>query len=128
MGKAKEMFNAIKTSNDTQTNKYLKYIKTASDAAKKALNNFNEDLKYHSLGVLGKAVGEGLEEVSEEAIQDTFKGLYELAGEFGADTTKKDIGAWDNALPRYGMSFFGGAIGGAIFAGKEILVDGKSYK
>ena len=128
MSKAREMFNAIKTSNDTQTNKYLKYIKTASNAAKKALSNFNEDLKYHSLSVLGKAIGEGLEEVSEEAIQDTFKGLYELAGEFGANTTKKDIGAWDNALPRYGMSFFGGAIGGAIFAGKEILVDGKSYK
>jgi hypothetical protein len=51
-----------------------------------------------------------------------------LAGQFGVDTTLKDVGAWDNALERYTMSFLGGAIGGGVFYGKEALIDGKSYK
>ena len=70
---------------------------------------------------------EGIEEVSEELVSDTFKAIYELAGKFGADTTVKDVGAWDNAWDRYSMSFLGGAIGGGIFYGKEVW-DWRAYK
>lgn len=128
MKDAVQMFKQIKQSNLSEPNKYLKYIKIASDKAKGVLENFNEDLKYHTLNFAGKAVGEGLEEVSEELISDVAKEIYQLAGQFGVDTTLKDIGAWDNALERYTMSFFGGAIGGGIFYGKEALIDGKSFK
>ena len=128
MTDASEMFSNITKSTLPQTNKYLQLIKTASDKASKVLSGFSDDLKYHTLNFTGKAVGEGLEEVSEELISDVSKSMYELAGQLGADTTLKDVGAWDNALERYTMSFLGGAIGGGIFYGREALFDGKSYK
>lgn len=128
MKNAFDMFKTIKSSDVSQPNKMLKFIHTASEKTRKVFDKFGEDLKYHTLNFAGKAVGEGLEEVSEELISDVAKELYQLAGQFGFDTTLKDIGAWDNALERYTMSFLGGAIGGGIFYGKEALIDGKSYK
>jgi hypothetical protein len=68
------------------------------------------------LGFVGKSIGEGLEEVSEELVADLSKSLGELAGEFGI-ASKTDYGAWDNPLERYTMSFLGGAVGGAMFYG-----------
>jgi hypothetical protein len=73
----------------------------------------------------GKALGEGLEEVSEELVTDMTKSLYELAGTFGYTSTN-DVGAWDNARDRYLMSFFGGAIGGGIFGGVEAIKNPKN--
>jgi hypothetical protein len=35
------------------------------------------------LGIVGKSVGEGLEEVSEELVTDVMKSLYQLGGNFG---------------------------------------------
>lgn len=128
MKSAADMFKKIKNSDLPQPNKMLKFIQTASEKTKKVFDQFGEDLKYHTLNFAGKAAGEGLEEVSEELISDVAKEIYQLAGQFGFDTTLKDIGAWDNALERYTMSFLGGAIGGGIFYGKEALIDGKSYK
>ena len=128
MKDAMQMFKSIKQSNLPEPNKYLSFIKTAADKAQKVFSNFQEDLKYHTLNLAGKAAGEGLEEVSEELISDVAKEVYQLAGYFGVDTTLKDVGAWDNALERYSMSFIGGALGGGIFYGKEALMDGKTYK
>ena len=128
MKNAAEMFKKIKASDLPPQNKILAFIKTASEKASGVLSKFGEDLKYHTLNFAGKAVGEGLEEVSEELISDVAKEIYQLAGHFGVDTTLKDVGAWDQALERYTMSFLGGAIGGGIFYGKEALIDGKSYK
>ena len=128
MKSAADMFKKIKNSDLSQPNKMLKFIQTASEKTRKVFDQFGEDLKYHTLNFAGKAAGEGLEEVSEELISDVAKEIYQLAGQFGFDTTLKDVGAWDNALERYTMSFLGGAIGGGIFYGKEALIDGKSYK
>ena len=94
---------------------------------KQKTNKFVEDLKYHSTGFAGKAVGEGLEEVGEEIVSDISKGLYELAGYLGFDTTVKDVGAFENWKERYGMSFLGGAIGGGLFYGVDIYQNGKFH-
>lgn len=109
-----------------QTNKLLSYIKQGANIGKKVFSKFGEDLKYHTLNMQGKMIGEGLEEVSEELVADMSKQLYELAGAFGVDTSVKDIGAWDNAFERYTMNFLGGAIGGGVFYGKEVW-DGKKF-
>lgn len=108
----------------------------------KSINSFNkvytdffDNLKNHSLGALGKAVGEGLEEVSEEVATDLSKQLYELAAswdvtdKFFGDLTTDNVGAFDDAfnnpdwlkqmLARYGMNFLGGFMGGGIFYAKE---------
>lgn len=108
----------------------------------KSINSFNkvytdffDNLKNHSLGALGKAVGEGLEEVSEEVATDLSKQLYELAASWNVtdklfgDLTTENVGAFDDAfnnpdwlkqmLARYGMNFLGGFMGGGIFYAKE---------
>lgn len=108
----------------------------------KSINSFNkvytdffDNLKNHSLGALGKAVGEGLEEVSEEVATDLSKQLYELAASWDVtdklfgDLTTENVGAFDDAfnnpdwlkqmLARYGMNFLGGFMGGGIFYAKE---------
>lgn len=101
--------------------KYLSIINNSASKIKNLFNNFNEDLKYHTLGFFGKAVGEGTEEVAEELVTDTAKSIYELAGFLGANTSSKDVGAWDNALERYTMSFAGGTLGGGIFYARAAL-------
>ena len=126
-GGLKAIFDRISTSNDTPANKAVQKIHTALNKTKSFLGNYADDLKYHTTGFFGKAAGEGLEEVGEELVTDTAKSIYQLAGFLGADTSTSDVGAWDNALERYSMSFLGGALGGGIFYAKEAF-NGASYK
>lgn len=126
-GGLKAIFDQTKASNDTPANKIVRNIHAALDKTKSILSNYADDLAYHTTGFLGKAAGEGLEEVGEELITDTAKSIYQLAGFLGADTSTADVGAWDNALERYSMSFLGGALGGGIFYAKEAF-NGASYK
>lgn len=126
-GGLKAIFDQISASNDTPANKAVQKIHAALNKTKSFLGNYADDLKYHTTGFFGKAVGEGLEEVGEELVTDTAKSIYQLAGFLGADTSTADVGAWDNALERYSMSFLGGALGGGIFYAKEAF-NGASYK
>lgn len=123
----KSVFEQINASNDTPANKLVQKIHAALNTTKSFLGNYADDLKYHTTRFFGKAAGEGLEEVGEELVTDTAKSIYQLAGFLGADTSTKDVGAWDKALERYSMSFLGGALGGGIFYAKEAF-DGNSYK
>ena len=126
-GGLKAIFDRISASNDTPANKAVQKIHTALNKTKSFLGTYADDLKYHTTGFFGKAAGEGLEEVGEELVTDTAKSIYQLAGFLGADTSTSDVGAWDNALERYSMSFLGGALGGGVFYAKEAF-NGTSYK
>lgn len=126
-GGLKAIFDQTKASNDTSANKIVRNIHAALNKTKSILSNYADDLAYHTTGFLGKAAGEGLEEVSEELVTDTAKSIYQLAGFLGADTSTSNVGAWDNALERYSMSFLGGTLGGGIFYAKEAF-NGASYK
>jgi hypothetical protein len=103
----------------------LNFFKTGKEKTIDFLKNYHSDIKDRALGIVGKSIGEGLEEVSEELNTDLWKSLYELAGKFGY-ASQTDIGAWDEARDRYLMSFFGGAIGGGIFGGVEAIKNPKS--
>lgn len=97
------------------------------DWSKKKSSKFWTDVRGHSLGFFGKAIGEGLEEVSEELVSDLAKSTYNWAAEFGY--TKKPnvkLDAWQDMAARYGMSFFGGAVGGALFQGVDIVQNSKN--
>ena len=68
------------------------------------------------------ALSEGVEEVQEEAVSDLIKVLYKGAEALGLDATETDDNlnfgfSWSDAAARYGMSFFGGMVGGAMFRG-----------
>lgn len=97
-----------------------KLIKAGMELGKGSVNNFIDGLKNHTLGFFGKAIGEGLEEVSEEVVTDLSKELYQIAGQLGVNTTVKNVGAFSNGdmgalSQRYFMNFLGGFMGGGIF-------------
>lgn len=95
-----------------------KWFMSGIESGKRVAKLFESKAKERTLGFAGKAVGEGLEEVSEELVTDLTKSLFEVAGQYGW-TSKKDYGAWENAGDRYLMSFLGGAVGGGLFYLKD---------
>ena len=97
------------------------FFNAGAQGARKAVLNFREAVKNRDLPIMGKAIGEGLEEVSEELVTDLVKSAGELAADFGWTSGPKDLGAWDNMGDRYLMSFIGGTIGGGIFGVKQKL-------
>ena len=105
------------TEMDTKTG-IVNKIKHGIDLGKKITNDFLGKYKDGTIGIVGKAIGEGAEEVSEELVTDFTKSLGELAGKFGY-ASQTDYGAWEDAANRYAMSFLGGAAGGAMFGGVE---------
>ncbi len=129
---AKSWYNNVIKQNASEPkisniNKFRKLFKSGIDFGKKQTNKYIEDLKYHSTGFFGKALGEGLEEVSEELVADMSKQMYETLGDLGFNTTVRDVGAWDNAAARYGMSFLGGTLGGGLFYGINTVQNGNYH-
>lgn len=96
------------------------------DTAKTYSSNYWSDIRNHTTGFIGKAVGEGLEEMSEELVVDLAKGTFNWAQDMGFTKSQNKLDAWENALERYGMNFFGGAIGGAIFYGVDVVQNRKA--
>ena len=69
--------------------------------------------------MISNALAEGTEEVSEELLKDFSTSCFNLvkAAQGDKDTRMQGfLGTWDwnEALKRYGMSFFGGLVGGGI--------------
>ena len=116
---------------EIKQNALRKLIQNGVNLGKGVVNKFADDVKNHTTGFFGKALGEGLEEVSEELVADLSKQLYEIAGEFSPNFINRsgitDVGAWENAKERYLMSLLGGAIGGGLFYGVDVFQRG-SFK
>lgn len=67
-----------------------------------------------------KMLIEGVEEVTEEAVQDMTKGVFDLLSSFGFAGMDGSFGGINNVfskqgLERYVSSFLGGAVGGGLF-------------
>ena len=58
--------------------------------------------------------------MSEEFVVDLSKATFNWAQEMGYTKSKQKLDASLQAAERYGMNFFGGALGAAIFYGEEI--------
>jgi hypothetical protein len=75
------------------------------------------------------AIVEGVEEVSEEAVQDAVKGIMDTAAWLGiAKNETEGFGGWSNVFSKEGLSrylstFAGGAIGGAIFDAQRKYIE-----
>ena len=123
----KTIKQAVQEPSKSKLDKFRGLFQKGVNWGKKKTNKFVDDLKYHSAGFAGKAVGEGLEEFAEELVSDVSKGLYELASDLGFNTTVSDVGAFDNWKERYAMSFLGGTLGGGLFYGVNIYQNGKFH-
>lgn len=78
--------------------------------------------KYSANEFFADMVKEGLEEVSEEMLADTWLGLISAAdwALSGDQDRNADYNPFDtNILERYGSAFLGGFLGGAVFKGIE---------
>lgn len=119
-------------------NKFKQLIVNSRNKIAKLLGDYKDDLKYHTTGAIGKAVGEGLEEVSEDVVTDLANSTYAMLHELGI-TQSNDImgfgydkelndgkGGYDIArlLAKYGMSFTGGTLGGGLFYGVNAIKSG----
>lgn len=126
---ASKAFEIISKSDAPQRSKIVQMFTKAAEVSKKAISKFSEDLKYHTTSAIQKVIGEGLEEVGEEFTSDLSKGIYEMLNTLGIyKGTVSDVGAFDDALSRYGQSFFGGAVGGALFYGVEAIRGNRGNK
>lgn len=97
------------------------YTREGRNTLAKKLIGLGKDLAegvYHGkhtiAAIAANGLGEGIEEMSEEALYDMVKTAnntlsWLTGGEF------KPLKAWDNMFDRYAMSFIGGAIGGSAF-------------
>lgn len=94
------------------------WMKRMFNAGKEAAMKDYSLLNKTSKAVLANGIGEGLEEVSEELLADFSKACFNayrtLAGEDAILDTWGNNWDWEDAAARYGMSFFGGIIGGGI--------------
>lgn len=105
--------------NTNTRNGIIEAVQKGIDIGKKTVETFVDKYKYGTVGILGKAIGEGAEEATEELVTDFTKNLGELAGRMGY-FSQTDYGAWENAFDRYVMSFLGGTAGGAMFGVSEL--------
>lgn len=103
-----------KASKETKKDWMKRMFNAGKEAAKKDYSLLNKTSK----AVLANGIGEGLEEVSEELLADFSKACFNayktLAGEDAILDTWGNNWDWEDAAARYGMSFFGGIIGGGI--------------
>ena len=87
---------------------------------KKKLADAPKGFAYETNSFVSRSINEGIEETAEEITQDLVKGLTKALEACGVNCTE-DAGKldynWDlkSALGRYGTSFVGGALGGAVF-------------
>ena len=93
-----------------------------NDAKIAAAYASNSTAKALATSVVSNALGEGLEEVSEELWFDIAKGLQNAAVELGLSQTGRKLETFDGwnleqTLNRYALNFVGGLAGGAIAVG-----------
>lgn len=82
----------------------------------------NSTTKAFGLSVASNALGEGMEEVSEELWYDLAKSLYNGAASLGITSTGAKMESFDGGnleqiINRYALNFVGGLAGGAIAVG-----------
>jgi|GEM_PF-2493724 len=114
-----KLMKAYETVGQTEAVKSSMFIR-AFNAGKEALKNGSKKLFSGEIDTTVKAMAaEGLEEVSEEAMQDGWKSVYNTLNQMGyiPDATREKKFQFDmqDIVSRYGMSLFGGALGGAVF-------------
>ena len=105
------------------------WAKRLFNVGKDILNAEYSTAKKTVGSVLAQGLGEGVEEVSEEALADFSKSCFNLVQKLQGDEVRLNAfnhnWSWSEAANRYGMSFAGGIIGGGINAAAS---DYKGYR
>lgn len=99
-----------------------KILSQILDISKSAPRKLIDLIKYGGEEFWQKALIEGVEEVTEEAVMDMTKGVFDAMSYFGVgkNSDTASFGGWENTFSREGaerylMNFIGGFVGGAMF-------------
>jgi hypothetical protein len=103
--------------------------KSWNDAWLKLYNKLDDIFRVGGAGWGIHMFTEGFEEVTEEAVQDGIKGIIDGLSAFGikfGGDHQGSFGGWSNVfsqkgLERYLQTFIGGAMGGGVFHGIDVL-------
>lgn len=124
---AERMFGNVSTVSKETVKKGLPKL---WDKIKKGVAKLPKGYAYESHSIMSRSINEGVEETMEEVVQDAItalaKGLEMIGINCTGNTENLDFG-WNlaEASKRYGASFMGGLLGGAVF---EINTQWNLYK
>lgn len=114
--------NAVKAeSKEVSKNIFMKLFNGAKALAQQGYKPITQGAN----SLMSNALAEGIEEVSEEVLYDVTRATFNAISYFTGDEQR--LAAFKDVSTRYGMSFFGGAIGGGIFQGINDINIRKSY-
>lgn len=122
--------DVVGANNETKKAIYKQWISSIGSFIK----NHIAEVNAGEFGIMAGAIGEGLEEISEEVAQDLSfqigQGWNKIKTLYTGDVYKSDYSyIKTNPLMRYATAGFGGALGGGIFKTADRLVYNKSaYK
>ena len=106
---------AATTSTAEEVSKFKGIFQKAGKKAQEMWQKASSPTIVGGSSIMANMLAEGVEEVSEEALYDVSRATFNLINSFRGGKTQLSV--FDNALERYGSSFFGGFIGGGIFEG-----------
>lgn len=96
---------------------------------KAQIRNIADDIfRVQGEDIWKNMIVEGVEEVSEEVVQDAVKGVIDTLSWLGYTQKAGSFGGWDNVFSRDGASrylqtFVGGAIGGGLFSIQQNIIE-----
>jgi hypothetical protein len=90
----------------------------------KVANIVDDTFRLGAEGITKAMMTEGIEEVTEEAVQDAVKGIIDTLSWAGFTQKQGSFGGWKNVFSqegaaRYLQTLVGGAIGGAVFEAQD---------
>ena len=127
---AKELRPIIaNTAKDPKLTTIQRLNKSIKDAWRWGVNQQSrlfDNIKNGTASLLGKALGEGIEEVNEELVQDAVRGTFWFLNKQGWTSDEIKVEPFKNAAERYIMSFVGGLVGGGVFGATDLINRGMS--
>lgn len=97
------------------TEEKIKWFNKLFNKGKNILNKTYSTNKNAWSAASATALGEGIEEVTEELLRDLTTSTYNLYNWMSGNKSPK-MSSFDNVADRYLMSFVGGALGGAMYS------------
>lgn len=132
MGLPEEAKQVSKNLASASTTEKKNWVKKLFNLGKEAAQKDYSLLNKTAGAVLANGLGEGIEEVSEELLADFSKACFntyrEMTGQEAILDTFGHNWDWEDAAKRYGMSFFGGIIGGGINGAATDFTTLQDYK
>lgn len=129
---AKQMYKEFKNAVDQSVSDSAAGKKALADTFRtfkmKLADKTDDIFRLGAENVWKGMISEGVEEVSEEVVQDSIKGIIDTLSWLGFTGSQGSFGGWNNVFSKEGASrylqtFLGGALGGGLFAVQNDIIN-----